>query len=436
MVLNRVPGGPWAAADRPRAVDTLSRVSGEPPSGDEEQQGLHGAEGADAPDDLDDPEASGLPPHPLDRVWFHPSELSARLGTEVPAPAPPRPPGRDWGLAAITAVAAMVATLAVVAATGAFSSDGGNREQASIATSVLGLGDGPSVTDLVSANHGSVVAVRATSTDPAVAPVTASGVALSRTEVLTSATVVAGARAVTVAADGRVLTATIAGVDPSTDLALLRVPDAELTPGTFGTSDDLEVGQTVVGIGMAGGDHRWAAEGVVSSLGRLVTSGAGVVMAGLVETDLRPGTPVAGGAIVDAEGHVVGVLTGAAAGRAVPIDWARDLAQELAASGQVRHGYLGVDATDAGDRPGGGARITVVAPDGPAGAAGLAPGDVVTTLAGDRVSDVADLLAAVARRHPGDPVDVIVWRGDGRSTIKVTLGERMLVSTPVAAFAR
>jgi putative serine protease PepD len=396
-------------------------------SGDEE----HDAGRPDSPGDPDGGEASGLPPHPLDRVWFHPSELSAHLGNEVPMAAP-RSPRRDWGLATITAAAAMIATLAVVAATGGFSNSSGGRDRASIATAVLGLG-GDSVTDLLAGSRASVVGVRVTRADPAAVPTIGSGVALGRTEVLTAASIVAESVTVTVSTDGRVLSATVVGIDPTTDLALLRVPDGGLGAAPLGSSDELAVGQTVVGVGMAGGDHRWAAQGLVSSIGRLVTTSSGAVMAGLVETDLEPGQTVAGGALLDASGEVVGILTAAAPGRAVPIDWARDLAEQLATSGQASHGYLGVDATEAGDLAGGGARITVVADASPAAAAGLRIDDVITSLGGERITDVADLVTAVAQLRPGDPVDVMVWRGDKRINLKAALGERTL-TTPGASF--
>lgn len=385
---------------------------------------MSGEEHRDAgrPDGDEDPddEASGVPPHPLDRLWFHPSELSAHLGSEVPIATSP-PPRRDWGLAGLSAAVAVLVTLAVVAATGGFAGDASDRAGASLATAVLGLGSDP-VTDLMAESRASVVAVRATGTDPSGAPTTGSGVALGRTEVLTAASILTDAVTVTVADDGRVHAATLVGVDPATDLALLQVPDGGLDAAPLGTSDDLEVGQMVVGVGMAGGDHRWAGQGLVSSIDRLVTTPAGLVMAGLVDTDLDPSPTVAGGALLDREGEVVGILTAAAPGFAVPIDWARDLAEQLATSGHARHGYLGVGALDAGDVDGGGARVSVVAEASPAAVAGIRPGDVITAFGGERITDFADLATVVAQLRPGDPVDVMVTRGSERVRLETTLG--------------
>ena len=91
-------------------------------------------------------------------------------------------------------------------------------------------------------------------------------------------------------------------------------------------------------------------------------------------------------------------------------------------TGVVHHGWLGVAAVDADDRPGGGARVTSVTPGSPADAAGVAAGDVVTSVGDQRVTDMADLVAAVARRRPGDPVTVALWRGDEQLHKDAALG--------------
>ena len=108
----------------------------------------------------------------------------------------------------------------------------------------------------------------------------------------------------------------------------------------------------------------------------------------------------------------------------MPVDVARDVADQLNASGRVRHAWLGVDAVDTRDRAGGGATVMAVTPGGPAEHAGLAVGDVVTAVGDDRVADLADLLAAVAHRRPGDPVQLTVWRGDDHLRRPATLAER------------
>ena len=112
----------------------------------------------------------------------------------------------------------------------------------------------------------------------------------------------------------------------------------------------------------------------------------------------------------------------------MPIDVAREVAAQLAAGGRAHHGWLGAVAIDAGDRPGGGARIVAVAAGSPAAAAELAIGDVVVGVDSDRVSDMADLVAAIERRRPSDPVAITLWRDGKRIRRMAKLGEH--VETP------
>lgn len=371
------------------------------------------------PDEADDDAASGEPPHPLDRVWFHPSELSGYM-----AATPARLGGLEWGLAAAAALLGAVVTVLVLAVAGAL--DGDTARLTSSHFTAVG-GAGGDVAQVVKLAAPSILAVRV---ETPFGVATGSGVALGRTQVLTSASLLAGAAPDTVTVstpDGRVLDATIAGTDADTDLALLMVQtrhDGHLTAARLGATDPLVVGQPVVALGITGGDHRWAGPGVVSALGRLATSTSGVVMAGLVETDVTPGDAVGGGALLDASGAVIGILVRSAPGRALPIDVARDIADQLATGGRAHHGWIGVDAVDAGDRSGGGARVTAVVAGGPAEVAGIAVGDVIVVVGTDRVSDTPDLMAAVARRRPGDPVGVTLWRASKRVHRDVDLGQR------------
>jgi len=373
------------------------------------------------PDEADDDDASGGPPHPLDRVWFHPSELSGYM-----AATPARLGGLEWGLAGVAALLGAVVTVLVLAVGGAL--DGDSARLTSSHLTAVG-GPGGDVAKIVEVAAPSIVAVRV-ATPMGVA--SGSGVALGRTQVLTSASLLAGVAAdsVTVSTpDGRVLDATISGTDADTDLALLLVEtrgDAHLTPAELGATDPLVVGQAVIALGIASGDHRWAGPGVVNAVNRLATSTSGVAMAGLVETDVNPGAAVGGGALLDATGAVVGILVRSAPGRALPIDVARDIADQLATNGRARHGWIGVVTEDAGDRPGGGARVTAVVAGSPAEAAGIAVGDVIVVVGKDHVSDTPDLLAAETRRRPDDPVGVTLWRGSKRMHRDVDLGERVL----------
>jgi S1-C subfamily serine protease len=278
---------------------------------------------------------------------------------------------------------------------------------------------------LVATVGASVMAVRATS---AAGASTGSGIAIGGDRVLTNASLVARADMLNVTtADGRVLAASVVGSDAASDLTVLRVENARVPAVRLGTADDLTVGSWVLAVGAAGGERRWASQGVVSGIGELVAGADGTLLPGLLGTDVDPSPTAGGGALLDENGGVVAILSRSAPGHALPIDVARDVAEQLSATGHARHGWLGVAAADAVERAGGGAQILRVATDGPAETAGLLVGDVVSALGADRVADVADLIAAVARRRPGDPVTLTVWRGGERNRVAVSLGERTLM---------
>ena len=368
------------------------------------------------PDEPDDEGAPGLPPNPLDRVWFHPSELGA---TEA---APARTPrGREWGVAFFGAVCGIVATLGVLAATGAVGSGSGSDSTSAGLAPVFAQLQRDHAADLVSATAPSVVAVRA----DGVADGAGSGVAFGADRVVTSAALVSGASAVSITTSrGRVLPAMVTGSDPETDLALLRADGAHLAAAHLGSADGLAVGTWVLAVGAAGGAREWASQGVVSGVSELVTRPDGTVMPGMVATDVDASSQAGGGPLVDDSGAVVAILSRAAPGHALPVDVAREVAEQLGTTGRVRHAWLGVDTIDTALRAGGGATVQTVTPEGPAERAGIAVGDVITELGDDRVADPADLLAAVAHRRPGDPVELTVWRADHRLERSATLAER------------
>jgi S1-C subfamily serine protease len=367
------------------------------------------------PDEPDDEGGAGLPPDPLDRVWFHPSELGA-----PPAPAARPAAGRDWGVAFLGAICGVVATLGILAATGAIDSSGGGDPTTVGLAPVFARLQSDRAADLVSEATPSIVTVRVDDV-----PTGGSGVAFGADRVVTNAALVSGATAVTVTTSrSRVLDATVAGVDPETDLALLRVDGAHLSAARLGSADGLAVGTWVLAVGATGGDRRWASQGVVSGVSVLVATPDGTSMPGMIATDVTPTPDVAGGPLLNDDGAVVAILSRVAPGHALPIDVAREVAEQLSASGRVRHAWLGVDAVDTRARAGGGATLMTVTPGGPAEQAGLAVGDVITEVGDDRVGDLADLLAAVAHRRPGDPVELTVWRQDHRARRAITLAER------------
>ena len=248
-----------------------------------------------------------------------------------------------------------------------------------------------------------------------------------------------------VSVGGQVTNAAVVGVDPQTDLALLRVDAVELAPVQLatGTGSTLRIGNTVIAVGTGPGNHRPVAAGVISDFNQFATYPNGVLGAAMVLTDAKVGSPmVAGGALLDVDtGAVIGILTGD--GVAVPIGVARDVADQLGTTGQAVHGWLGVVGTDANDRQGGGVRVQTVVPGSPAtspidlvGTQALLPGDVITAVGEVDVASVGDLVAAVRRLRPQDPVDLTIVRADKVRHVQVpALGASQALAADLAIVA-
>ncbi|HEX6420879.1 MAG TPA: trypsin-like peptidase domain-containing protein [Acidimicrobiales bacterium] len=249
--------------------------------------------------------------------------------------------------------------------------------------------------------------------------------------------------------DGTTAEAEIVGRDPATDLAVIRADGVSgLTPATLGASGDLNVGDTVLAIGSPLGLDGSVTSGIVSAVGRSITlrgeqqspfgrpgSSAGTAVIDAIQTDaaINPGN--SGGALIDADGEVVGVNTAIASlaqgpsgqggnigvGFAIPIDTARDIADQLVEDGSVTHAYLGVGIADADNRSG--ALVGTVEDGQPAAEAGIEEGDVIVRVGDRTVAGAADLTAAIRSHSPGDTVEVAYVRDGNERTVDVTLDE-------------
>ena len=239
--------------------------------------------------------------------------------------------------------------------------------------------------------------------------------------------------------DGKLLSATILGRDPSSDLAVVKVDGVDLPTIELGDSDQVQVGDDVIAIGNALGLEGGLSvtRGIVSGLHRQVNTNSGGSLADVIQTDaaINPGN--SGGPLVDSRARVIGINTaiadpGAAqnVGFAIPISQAKPIVDQLAQGKQPA--YLGVFTTDAGSTTAQqlgvdadtGAVITRISGDSPASRAGLESGDVIVELGGIKVSSSADLGNAVRRHKPGEEVDVVIIREGERRTIRATVAER------------
>lgn len=249
--------------------------------------------------------------------------------------------------------------------------------------------------------------------------------------------VVEGAGAVEVTlADGTTHPAEVVGTDPTSDLAVLKVDATGLPAATFADSAPT-VGDTAVAIGSPFGLEGSVTSGIVSALDRTLSGGANT-MVGMVQTDapINPGN--SGGALVDDRGRVIGINTAilsrsgssAGIGFAVPATTATSVADQLIEDGQVRWARLGVNGQDVDARVAEaygltidrGALIVRVEPGSAAHDAGLQDGDIVTAVAGEQVSSMVDLAAAIRGYQPGDQVRLTIVRDGQELAIPVTLG--------------
>jgi S1-C subfamily serine protease len=249
---------------------------------------------------------------------------------------------------------------------------------------------------------------------------------------LTNAHVVEGSTRVMVGlSDGRRVEGTVVGADRVTDLAVVRLAGGGSWPvAPLGNSDSLQVGEWVIAVGNPFGLDQTVTLGIVSSLNRNAAAlGITDKRLELIQTDaaINPGN--SGGPLLDADGAVVGINTlvrsgpGAGLGFAIPINRARSVAAQLVNKGSVSHAMIGVglDAVrNASGSPMPGAVVRSVMPGGPAARAGLRPGDRITAVDGQAVSNPAQLTQLVERNGVGRSMEVTLQRQGQTLRLQVT----------------
>ncbi len=239
-------------------------------------------------------------------------------------------------------------------------------------------------------------------------------------------------------ADGRTISRVrIVGVDPLSDLALLKIDEPDLLPARWGDSDVVEVGDAVLAIGNPFRLAHTVTAGIISAKGR-----RGIIREiryeDFLQTDaaINPGN--SGGPLVNMQGEVVGINTAILGERyqgigfAIPSRIVKDVYERLKATGKVERGWLGVEmqaldealATRFGLPNTQGAVIVRVFPGSPAQKAGLEPGDVVIRWNQEKIQDPSDLTLAIARTPIGSTATMEIIRDGKPLKLRVQVGER------------
>jgi len=256
--------------------------------------------------------------------------------------------------------------------------------------------------------------------------------------IVTNNHVVEGASRITVNFnDGAQMPAKLIGVDPDSDVAVLRVEAKGLAAAPVGTSSDLMIGETVIAVGNPFGLSGSVTTGVVSALGRSVPSKEeGRTFTDFIQTDasINPGN--SGGPLLNIDGRVVGINTAIYAnaqgiGFAIPVDRARKVIQDLLRYGQVHSAWIGAvtatltpeEAKRTGARVSRGALIARVFSGSPAQAAGLKAGDVITTVGGKAVDSREAFSTFTSTIAAGQPIPLNIVREGATRTVSVRPGE-------------
>lgn len=241
--------------------------------------------------------------------------------------------------------------------------------------------------------------------------------------------------------DKREFTAKLIGTDPNTDLAVIKIEAEDLQVASMGNSDNVQVGQWVVAIGNPLGLNSTVTAGIVSAIGRNIQIGSNsYAINNFIQTDaaINPGN--SGGALVDINGTLVGINSAIKTtngyyqgyGFAIPVNMAKNVAEELIKNGKVSRGYIGVTIKDVDTKEAKGlglekpmgVLVQDVLPNGAGADAGLKSGDVILSVDGKEVNAANELQTIIGSKHPGESVDLVVFKDGSRKNMKVTLKPR------------
>ena len=254
--------------------------------------------------------------------------------------------------------------------------------------------------------------------------------------------------------DGTTYEAEFVGNDASSDLAVIKLKDADaskLTPIEIGDSSKLNVGEWVMAIGSPFGNEQSVSTGIVSALYRstaMSSTSGNTIYANMIQTDaaINPGN--SGGALVNDNGELVGINSliesysgsSSGVGFAIPVNYAKNIADQIIDGKTPVHPYLGatlssVNALNARTNKlstDSGAYVASVVEDGPAAKAGIQEGDVITKLGDDEITSADGLIIALRSHEVGEKVEITLMRGKDEKKVTVELGLRRGAAEPAA----
>lgn len=264
----------------------------------------------------------------------------------------------------------------------------------------------------------------------------ASGIAYAEDLILTAEHVVTREEDIKVLLpDGKSLAATIAGRDPGSDLAVLRLAEKALTPAN--TSEHVQVGQLVLALGRPNSEGMQASWGIITSIHGPTRTFRGGMLDEFIRSETTPYPGFSGGPLINTEGEVLGLNTSGlthGSSLTIPVKVAWRVADALAKNGSVKRGYLGV-RTQPVEIPETarqslkreqehGLLVLWLEEGGPAEKGGLFVGDILVAVSGQAVGDPDDLFSALTSETVGQSIALEVLRGGHPETVHVTVGER------------
>ena len=230
--------------------------------------------------------------------------------------------------------------------------------------------------------------------------------------------------------------AKIIGIDEKTDLAVIKIEKDDLTPAELGDSSSIKIGEFAMAVGNPLGMQSSVTSGIISAIDRDVDTEEGNAFT-LIQTDAAINAGNSGGALVNAEGKVIGINTLKLSGTgiegmgfAIPINSTLDIYESLIKYGKVKRPYIGIGGIDLDEQTAKyynfpiGIYVKKIEASSPASSSSLKVGDVITKVDGNDVSTVNELTKYIESKNIGDKVTLSVYRNNENTDVEITLGEQ------------